>query len=699
MKKLVSFLIALTVLVGIGIATYFMISQSKNNETYSISVSTTSGGSVNVKLDNNTYTIAEAKTSSYQAKNKSNLVLTASAGEGYTFKDWTINNNTYSTETTISISVTENKVIKANFNVKTEQLTITDNNGFSEQVEYSTNTNLLAFLNNKFTAPKGYAYSYQYNGEAITEETILNETKTIILIKNTLTYAVDFKLPEGYTFADSSTTKAVEYTIENITSLQVPELPSAKQHYTLAWEKNTFTTDDVDEIQIINAIETPIEYSATLTLPAGYTFEDGLTSKDATYNFRDKVINFPKVNTKEHYTFSWNEFNLTYSNEKVEITGSEVPVNYEVKFMDGTTQVGETKYYNIENKSIAAPDLASITLENKEYYNLSWAEYNLESLTNLEVQLNKTAKEYMFVFTLPDGYVFEENNANTYGVKYTIENIDSATFPALPQAKEHFTLTWEKDSLTKADLITTESITPIRAIETANTYIAKLILPAGCTFADGTSSKDVNYTYGETTISIPEVNIPAHYEISWPSYTLNNSATPTEITAAKSAIVYTAIFKHEGTEISKQTFTIENNKVIVPAVPTSTDINYIYAWENYTHELKNYTVNTVKITFESTHTLSYDFSTGYSSEDLTYHYKKVALHNGVVYVLDNTNNSIKTLTLDQLANNLFNNNPDLELSINGETMSNVNAAKTKLTTILSGGSSAITLTYTEVDEI
>ena len=57
MKKLVSFLIALTVLVGIGIATYFMISQSKNNETYSISVSTTSGGSVNVKLDNNTYTI------------------------------------------------------------------------------------------------------------------------------------------------------------------------------------------------------------------------------------------------------------------------------------------------------------------------------------------------------------------------------------------------------------------------------------------------------------------------------------------------------------------------------------------------------------------------------------------------------------------------------------------------------------------
>ena len=600
-------------------------------------------------------------------------------------------------ETTISISVKENKIIKANFNVKTEQLTITDNSGFSEQVEYPYNTNLLVYLNNKYTAPKGYTYSYQYNGEAVTEDTIITETKTITRIKNAITYTIDFKLPNGYTFTDNSTTKTIEYTIENIASLQVPELPTAEEHYTLAWEKYTFSTDDVDAIKTINAIETPIEYAATLTLPTGYTFEDGTTSKDVTYNYRDKVISFPEVSTKEHYTFSWNEFNLTYSNEKVEITGSEVPVNYEVKFMDGTTQVGETKYYNIENKSITAPDLASITLENKEYYNLSWAEYNLESLTNLEVQLNKTAKEYMFVFTLPDGYVFEENNANTYGVKYTIETIASATFPALPQAREHFTLAWEKESLTKADLINTESITTINAIETANTYVAKLILPAGCTFLDNSTTKEVNYTYGDTTITIPEVNIPAHYEISWPSYTLNNSTTATEITATKSAIVYTAIFMHEGTEVSKQTFTIENNVVTIPTAPASTDINYIYAWENHTHALKNYTVNSVKITFESTHTLNYSFSKGYDSEDLTYYYKKVALHNGVVYVLDNTNNSIKTLTLDQLANNLFNNNSDLELSINGTTMSNVNTAKDKLTSILTGSSSTITLKYTEAD--
>ncbi len=119
--------------------------------------------------------------------------------------------------------------------------------------------------------------------------------------------------------------------------------------------------------------------------------------------------------------------------EDYTVIASYTAISYTVKFMNGNVQVGETLSYTIENPSVIAPAVPSIT---NKHYTAKWEDVALDG-GNKIVNLELVAKTY--VVTFKDG-------TNVLGVvTYSLDDTE-IELPELP-TKDGYKVGWEIFSL------------------------------------------------------------------------------------------------------------------------------------------------------------------------------------------------------------------------------------------------------------
>ena len=355
------------------------------------------------------------------------------------------------------------------------------------------------------------------------------------------TYTVTYK-------AEGSEDITKTFTAATKASYEAPAVPE-KAHYTGAW-----ATDEISftEGQVINAVYTAIEYTATFKA-------DGKTVGTVKYTVESKdEVTAPAVPEKEHYTGAWESYTLNYDNEQV-INAVYTAKQYSVTFKaDGETV--STVNYTIDNKD----EFAAPAVPEKAHYTGEWNEYELAYSANQEVTAKYTAIEYTATF---------KADGETVGtVKYTVENKDEVTAPAVPE-KAHYNGAWENYTLNYDN----EQV--INAVYAAKQY--------SVTFkADGETVSTVNYTIeNKDEVTAPAVPEKAHYTGEWNEYELAYSANQ-EVTAKYTAITYTITFKADGETVGTVSYTEETKgSITAPAVPEKS--GYTGVWAEFVPEFDN----------------------------------------------------------------------------------------------------------------
>ncbi len=106
--------------------------------------------------------------------------------------------------------------------------------------------------------------------------------------------------------------------------------------------------------------------------------------------------------------------------------------------------------------------------------------------------------------------------------------------------------------------------------------------------ADGSVVGTRTYTVGDTTISAPSVPQKAHYNGAWENYTLNGGNKT--VNAVYTPIEYTVTFVADGETVGTQNYTVENKNITAPSVPAKQHYEN-GMWESYTLDGGNKTVN------------------------------------------------------------------------------------------------------------
>lgn len=748
MKKIISYIISIILVLGLGVGIFFVVKSVSDNKEYTLTVETGENGSAIVKIDDTPYTITSNLSKDFTVTKKSKIKLKANPNENYAVVSWKANDKEYSTSAEIEITVKKDIKYSVEFEATPIAITITDSNEFNENIEILPTENLLKKLNDTYTAPQGYKYVYKIGENIVTETTGITTATTITRELEIIEYTVTFKN------GDTQVGEVQTYTVENKT-ITVPELPTIEnaEHYTISWSE--YNLDDLKDIIVtlnktanpyyvtfkngetevakleynidnqtitepafptfenskhynlsweaydlstlenftVNLIKTAKEYSITFKLVDDYTFDGTNSTTEVKYtldNYTSVVApNLPAL--KDGYTdIKWPEFELTINNlgTIAEIEAIVEYVEYKAKFIlptgitfvDDSTECEAT--YHITDKTIKCPKTVNV----EKHYEIKWV-YSLtyDAVNTLEITGTKDYKTYKTTFKLPEGYTFDGTNA-TKEVSYTLENYSDAEAPELPTV-EHYTLAWEKEfTLTEENIGT---ISEIKAILAPATYYV--------TFMNGeTEVAKLEYNIENKTIEEPEVPAIEHYTTSWEEYSLDSLSNLT-VNIVKTAVEYTVTFKHGETEIATATYTIENNKITEPAVPTVKD--KVVVWEAYTipENLGNFTVNAEELII---HTISYKFDSGYNVSDLKTFYLKLAYSNNIVYLVGNTTTSIE---LDTVAKNLYNDNNKtgqsgwLYLSkIDKQTVNSLEEFTNKFKTALESKEvKTITLTYEE----
>ncbi len=189
-----------------------------------------------------------------------------------------------------------------------------------------------------------------------------------------------------------------------------------------------------------------------------------------------------------------------------------------------------------------------------------------------------------------------------------IEEDSYAVIPTQNTTKVHYTFQcWDYD-FTKpvTDDITINAIyTPI---EYAVTFKANDEIVATST-----------YTLENKNITEPTIPEKVHYTGAWESYALNLENIT--VNAIYTPIEYTVTFKVDDITVAAPTYTVENKRILSPAVPEKN--GYDGTWESYTLNLQNTTVNAIytlipyTITYIDTVGAENSNVTGYTVESAT----------------------------------------------------------------------------------
>ncbi len=432
MKKILSAVVSIVVIVGL-VLLGFWIFNSTNMRKLEINVST--GGTVELSANNKKYTIGSGKTESYSFKSGTKLILTAVVNERCEFLNWTINDDTYRSETR-EFTLDKDTKVKAEFKVSSYRVEVRNEAG--EKVisyDYITGNFLESLKTNmaSISVAPGHEYVYELDNNRVTADTTIDSDVVLVCKDSLINYTIKFM--DGDTQIGETST----YTVESLTKPTAPAV-QAPTGYDLSWvvgstdwETYTLTLGNV----VVNTKKTPIVYTIK------FMYEDTQQGNDETYTVVNNNKPTPPTipNIERGYEIVWlvdetlwDEYILTTGD--IVVTAEKRAIVYTIKFMDGDTQIGETSTYTVENRDSAKP-----TAPTFYGYTTTWTvndthwEWDTYELTdeNIIVHAHKTLIKYGITFKVVEG------DLQLAYYEYSIENMTKPDAPVPP----NFYVTWK----------------------------------------------------------------------------------------------------------------------------------------------------------------------------------------------------------------------------------------------------------------
>ena len=630
MKKLLTLIISAVIVAALAIGIIVVVVNHQNEQEHNLSVTTMYGGTLELTIDNASYSIESDEGQTFSVKKKSKVSIKAVADETHTFLSWELNGKSYGENAELNLSIEKDTELHAKFKTKVATAKVTDGNEI-KNVNIDLSKNLLDQLNVAYNSNDWYTYSFKIGETAVTDTTKITAETEITAVRTAIDYKITYKYGEN-----EIATRTYNYsnlTVEN------PAFPSSEDYAELkyfenfAWDYKIPALSEKPADIVANLTKTAIEYPITFKLQDGYKFADETTELSSTYTYNVEDPTNPVIaetpdlgeiaTVAEHYNLAWvfEGVTYTYNKETAVVVNSAVEATkYYITFKHEGEVIAK-EVYTIEDATITVPELPI-----KEHYTVAWGEYTLVEFKNQEVNTVSTPVEYTVTFTLPEGKKFvvsEGTSGNTITRTYTIENtyVTAPTEDQIPEIK-HYTKEWKNYDLTKGGNITVTLKEVVYTVtykfdDSISDYYN--LSPIKETYTISSIQELKNGTDEEyRTTLINNLTPRTGYNLVWDGAIIKkDSLADATIIIKEEAIVYTATFKHKGEEFAVKEFTIEDytsfEPVTAPAYKTGD--SHIYKWESFAidaNKLENITINSVKL---AAVTLEYDYPVDYKTNN------------------------------------------------------------------------------------
>lgn len=333
--------------------------------------------------------------------------------------------------------------------------------------------------------------------------------------------------------ADGETVESVSFTVENQTVV-APEIPH-KDGYTYEWENYEVSLADFT----VNAVYTPIIYTATFTSDGEIIGTDEFTVEDAS-------LDYPSMEKVEHYDWVWDEHSIQAND--ITVDGGYAPTIYTATFIANGETVS-VQQFSVEDKTVISPEIPP-----REGYTSNWQDYQIE-LVDFTVNAVYTPIKYKATFVDGDKWIGEDY--------FTVEDME-LDYPPSP-IKQYYEWNWDPVTVTLSDITVTGYFSPV-------TYTATFV-------SNGKTVKTQKFTVENyETVCAPTCTLPqkSGYTRGWEKYEgIIGNITVNEIYLPNN---YTAYCYCEGELIETRTFTVETpeERFLYPTVPGR--LGYTVEW-------------------------------------------------------------------------------------------------------------------------
>ncbi len=524
-------------------------------------------------------------------------VLNNISVEHYDFNGWYIGDQKFAT-----ISAKQNSDITLTAKWTPVEYNITYNNTKGDVNNNPTSYNIESdtiILSN--LQKEGYTFDGWYNGnKKVTSIPTGSYGNVVLTAKWT---------PCEYNIIYNNTKDAINSnaTSFNIDSDTIILSDLQKEGYVFeGWYQNGIKVTQIPKGTVGN-VELTAKWTTT-NYTITYSDTNGAVNTNPTsYNVESDTIILSNLQ-KDGYTFDgWYNGNQkvtsipTGSYGNIVLTAKWTPCEYNIIYNNtkGATNNNATGF-NTDSETIVLSDL------HKEGYVFEgWYQNGVKvtqiaegTIGNVELTAKWTIITYKATFMLDNSIV---------DMRYfTIEDAEILNPPAVPQ-KEHYIGKWSTYSISAKDLT-------INAEYTAKEYTITYINTHG-----GTNSNPTKYTIESDTITLNAPFAEGYRFVGW--YTedeiiekIDNGTTgDIELTAKWTLINYIATFKYENTVIATRNFTVEDSKISdVPDVPTTT--YYDVSWEDYKIIPQDITINALSTLKSGYSYITFDKGDGASSQ-------------------------------------------------------------------------------------
>jgi len=528
-KKLTITLVISLIVFAISVTALTILIAVRNNTKHALTVECQRGGYVELKINNEKYKVDENTSEELFSKRKDEITLTAKNFEHFTFDAWFKDGKAFSTETEITIKVEDDVKYFASFDEITYELTVGN-----KSYTYGSSENLLIALKREFAPSAGYTHKYFIGENEITVDTVITSDTEIRIEKSLITYTIT------YTHNDQEV-EVKEYNVENLDANQnyYPELPTATQGYTIAWETYNLSAESLSNITV-ETVETPITYTATFKHKGEVIGTDTFTVE---YN----ILTYPEIPAEEVETgkeYRWDafDFETNFNYEDITIETVYDFINYSLTFNlnDGEFSTSVPSTYTIENE-IQVPN------PTKEGYKfLGWTGSDLADYTfDLVIATGSMGnKEYTANWELISAKVKLGTLSNVTKVYYGTDTENITT----ELTTEGFVADAETQYFFKAELVTTEGLEVVTFVGFSGAFETTSLATEAITFKP--VAEDTVYEINATA----KIDTAVRYSISYDIEFKDDNPFP-----------YNALYF-----VNNELYTYKNNK-----------LNYIMSAEEY----------------------------------------------------------------------------------------------------------------------
>jgi len=528
-KKLTITLVISLIVFAISVTALTILIAVRNNTKHALTVECQRGGYVELKINNEKYKVDENTSEELFSKRKDEITLTAKNFEHFTFDAWFKDGKAFSTETEITIKVEDDVKYFASFDEITYELTVGN-----KSYTYGSSENLLIALKREFAPSAGYTHKYFIGENEITVDTVITSDTEIRIEKSLITYTIT------YTHNDQEV-EVKEYNVENLDANQnyYPELPTATQGYTIAWETYNLSAESLSNITV-ETVETPITYTATFKHKGEVIGTDTFTVE---YN----ILTYPEIPAEEVETgkeYRWDafDFETNFNYEDITIETVYDFINYSLTFNlnDGEFSTSVPSTYTIENE-IQVPN------PTKEGYTfLGWTGSDLADYTfDLVIATGSMGnKEYTANWELISAKVKLGTLSNVTKVYYGTDTENITT----ELTTEGFVADAETQYFFKAELVTTEGLEVVTFVGFSGAFETTSLATEAITFKP--VAEDTVYEINATA----KIDTAVRYSISYDIEFKDDNPFP-----------YNALYF-----VNNELYTYKNNK-----------LNYIMSAEEY----------------------------------------------------------------------------------------------------------------------